>query len=315
MNAPAQLSAEPELRPLAPGIHAWIGAGGDSNAGVIDTPDGLIVIDAQQHAGLARRFRDALDEEYGKPVRALINTHYHFDHVAGNAVFAGGIPIVAHEITRRRLEARLGAGGPPPWTVTDIETMAGMFYGENIAELVPKTDPAWAWFEQRFAPSDYDRLEIVPPTETFADRFTFHLPDRTVELDYLGPAHCDGDIVVQVPDARIVFLGDLFFYGRFPWLGDCDLDGWIDALETMLARGFDMFVPGHGNVGTLADVVWFRDLLSALRQSVDVAIAAGLSEEAACAEVELPAYADMSRYREWMQFNVRSAYRSRGGAG
>ncbi|HSM41394.1 MAG TPA: MBL fold metallo-hydrolase [Afifellaceae bacterium] len=314
MNASVQLSAEPELRPLATGVHAWIGAGGDSNAGVIDTPDGLIVIDAQQHAGLARRFRDALDAAYGKPVRALINTHYHFDHVAGNSIFAAGIPIIAHEITRRRLEARLGTDGPPPWTVTDMETMAGMFYGENIGDLVPKTDPAWSWFEQRFEPADYDRLEIVPPTETFADRFAFHLPDGAIELDYFGPAHSDGDIVVQIPHAGVVFLSDLFFYGRFPWLGDCDLDGWIGALDIMLQRNFDVIVPGHGNVGSPADLAWFRDLLSALRRAVDNAIAGGSTEEAACAEVQLPDYAHLSRYDEWMRFNVRSAYRARGGS-
>lgn len=312
MNA-VQLASEPELRPLADGIHAWIGAGGDSNAGVIDTPDGLIVIDAQQHSGLAKRFRDALQATFGKPVRALINTHCHFDHVAGNSVFAGGIPIIAHDITRARLEARLGLGGPPPWTVTDLETMAGMFYGENIRDLVPEGDPAWAWFERRFSSVEYDRLEIAPPTETFADRFAFHLPDKQVELEYFGPAHSDGDIIVQIPQAGIVFLSDLFFYGRFPWLGDCDLDSWISALDVVLKRDFTVIVPGHGNIGTPADVAWFRDLLAALRHAVDEAIANGLSEEAACAEVDLPAYSNLSRYREWMGFNIRSAYRARGG--
>ncbi len=303
------MTAQSQLRQVAEGVHAWIGARGDFNAGAIETPHGTLLIDAQQHAGLARQFRDAVREQIGKPLRGLINTHYHADHVAGNVVLADGLPILAHERTLARLQALLGplpAGG---WTVTDVPTKAAMFYGENIQELVPRTDPAWSFFEARFAPAEYQTLVIKPPTETFADRFTYSLPTDTVRLEYCGPAHCDGDIFVLVEKPKVIFLGDLFFHGRFPWLGDCDLDGWIRTLDHVLTFDVDIVVPGHGVPTTLRELASFRDLLLALRTAVASAIKSGASEAAAVREVTLPQYAALPRYADWISFNIRSAYR------
>src|ERR1700730_7706435 len=128
----------------------------------------------------------------------------------------------------------------------------------------------------------------------------FHLPDDTVRLHYFGPAHCDGDIVVHLEKRRVAFLGDLLFHGRFPWLGDCDLDGLISALGRVLALDIAVVVPGHGPPATLADVARFRDMLAELRAAVDRAVKTGASEEAAVAEVALPQYAHIQRYAEWM---------------
>ena len=99
------------------------------------------------------------------------------------------------------------------------------------------------------------------------------------------------------------------FHGRFPWLGDCDLDGLIAALGKVLALDIAVVVPGHGPPATLADVARFRDMLVELRAAVARAIKAGMSEEAAVAEVALPQYASMQRYKEWMPLDVRAAYR------
>jgi len=107
----------------------------------------------------------------------------------------------------------------------------------------------------------------------------------------------------------VAFLGDLLFHGRFPWLGDCDLDGLIAALGRVLALDIAVVVPGHGPPATLADVARFRDMLAELRGAVDRAIKTGVSEEAAVAEVALPQYAHIQRYAEWMPLDVRAAYR------
>jgi cyclase len=101
------MSAAAHLRPLAGGVYAWIGAGGDSNAGAIDTPDGILAIDAQQNESLARQFALALRQQIGKPLRGLINTHYHADHIAGNSVVAGDAPILAHDKTLAKLSTLL----------------------------------------------------------------------------------------------------------------------------------------------------------------------------------------------------------------
>src|SRR4029077_11640452 len=102
---------------------------------------------------------------------------------------------------------------------------------------------------------------------------------------------------------------DLLFHGRFPWLGDCDIDGLISALGRVCGADVAQVVPGHGPPATLADVARFRDMLAELRAAVARAIKAGASEEAAIAEVALPQYADVQRYKEWMPLDVKAAYR------
>ncbi len=303
-----QKSNEAHLVTVADGVHAWIGAGGDSNAGAIETPEGVIVIDTQQYPRLARQLRAAVLAKTGQPLRVVVNTHCHLDHTSGNTVFAD-VPILAHEKTLAAMNACLGARSGDAWTIDDFPTKLRFLFGQNILELVPDGDPARRWFESRISLADYDTVVIRPPNETFADRFAFHLPDDTVRLHYFGPAHCDGDIVVHLEKRKVAFLGDLLFHDRFPWLGDCDLDGLISALGRVLALDIAVVVPGHGPPATLADVARFRDMLAELRGAVDRAIKTGVSEEAAVAEVALPQYAHIQRYAEWMPLDVRAAYR------
>jgi len=299
---------EAHLVTVADGVHAWIGAGGDSNAGAIETPNGTIVIDTQQYPRLARELRSAVLARTGQPLRIVVNTHCHLDHTHGNTVFAD-VPILAHEKTLAAMSACLGPRRGADWPVRDFATKIRFLFGQNILELVPEHDPARRWFEGRIALPDYDTVVIRPPNETFAGDFAFHLPDDTVRLHYFGPAHCDGDIVVHVEKRKVVFLGDLLFHGRFPWLGDCDLDGLIAALGRVLALDVAVVVPGHGPPATLADVARFRDMLVELRAAVARAIKAGSTEDAAVAEVALPQYANVQRYKEWMPLDVRAAYR------
>ena len=292
------------LRSLASGVHAWIGAGGDSNAGAIETPHGLLVIDAQQSRLLGEAFRAALTTATGMPIWALVNTHYHLDHVAGNLAFAD-VPIIGHERTLTALTAELGprqAGGS---TVADPMVKIRLFFGSNFNDLVPAAERRW--FLERVGGSM--PLVIVPPSIGFADRLQMQLPGDVIHIEYWGPAHCDGDLVIWLENAGVIFLGDLCFYGRFPWFGDCDLDGWIGLLDRLLKMKVKTVIPGHGPPATLRDVAQFRALLADLREAVQVALRAGLSVDAAAREIALPQYANMPRYEEWMVYNVRSAYR------
>ena len=293
---------------IADGVHAWIGAGGDSNAGAIETPEGVIIVDTQQYPRLARALRAAVLGQTGKPVRTVVYTHCHLDHTAGSSVFADA-PILAHEKTLAAMNACLGPRHGENWSITDLATKLRFLFGQNILELVPEGDPARRWFEGRIAAPDYDTVVIRRPTATFADSFAFHLPDDTVRLHYFGPAHCDGDIVVHLERRKVAFLGDLLFHNRFPWLGDCDLDGLIGALGRVLALDVTVVVPGHGPPATLADVERFRAMLIALREAVARAVKSGASEDAAGQEVTLPQYAHLQRYAEWRAVDVRAAYR------
>jgi cyclase len=303
-----ELPVAPQLLTVANGVHAWIGAGGDSNAGAIETADGVLIVDAQQYPRLAHQFRDRLRNVVDRPVIELINTHCHLDHTAGNIVFSD-VPIMAHAKTLTAMSDALGPKSGEHWTVSDYATKIRFMFGQNLFDLVPENDPGQAWFRHRIGLPDYDTMVFAPPTKTFADSFAYHLPNDTLHLEYWGPAHCDGDIVVWLQRAKVAFLGDLLFFGRFPWLGDCDLNGWIDRLAEVLSLDIDVVIPGHGPPTDLAQVARFRDMLIALRNAVEAAIKERVSEEAAVREVQLPQYADIPRYRDWMPVDVRAAYR------
>jgi glyoxylase-like metal-dependent hydrolase (beta-lactamase superfamily II) len=289
-------------------VFAWIGAGGDSNAGAVITSGGLLAIDAQQTPQLGRAFRRSIEAETGLRTAALLNTHLHLDHTTGNVEFRE-LPILAHRRTTELLQAELGPPQQNRWMVTDTQAKLRLFFGSNFNELVTPSDPLADWFIKRVSGPAHQLIELVGPTETFGLIRSFDTGDGPVLAEYWGPAHCDGDAVVFHPQQRIVFTGDLLFVGRFPWLGDCDLDGWIAVLQRMLRMDAETVVPGHGPVSTLKEVAQFRDLLASLRAAVAHAISTGASEDAAAQEVELPEYAGLPRYREWLSADVRAVYR------
>lgn len=299
------------LRAIAPGVHAFIGERGDSNAGAIETPDGLVIIDTQQHLPLAQTFRSALRATLDRPIRLVVDTHYHLDHTAGNVLFREEAPILAHARTTDKMNAILGDAEDGRWELRDFKTRARLLFGPNLDELIPEGDPAWDWFAQRLGDPAYQHMVIVAPDETFEGSREVDLGGSAgvMRLDYTGPAHCDGDLIVYLSETRVAFLGDLLFSGRFPWIGDGDVAGWVRALDHVLGLDVDVIVPGHGLPVTLAEVAAFRDMLSALLDAVSAQVAQGASEDAAAAEVSLPEYEALPRYREWMSWNVRNTYR------
>ena len=112
---------ESQLQQVAPNVWAWIGRGGDSNAGVVRTPYGSLVIDAQQSRSLGELFRNAVTAEISGSILGVVNSHYHLDHVAGNVAF-GDVPIIGHEKTLQALERELGSFMTAEQTVTDTAT-------------------------------------------------------------------------------------------------------------------------------------------------------------------------------------------------
>jgi glyoxylase-like metal-dependent hydrolase (beta-lactamase superfamily II) len=295
------------LQPIARGVHAWIGLNGNSNAGVIETAEGSVVIDAQQTAQLGTQLRMATEAALNRPIMRLVNSHFHLDHTAGNVAFAG-VPVLSHERTLSVMTDYLGPAYGGTWSISDLGRKLRLFFGSNFNSLVKPGSEGERWFIDRMTAPDNQTIVLRPPSETFADKFRFETPNDRVMMEYWGPAHSDGDLVIWLKEAKVAFLGDLMFHGRFPWLGDCDLDGWIERLDRFLGLDVEVVVPGHGPVATMKEVAEFRALLVALRSAVAAAVKSGLSEEAAAREVDLIEYRNMPRYREWMPYNVRAVY-------
>lgn len=258
------------LRELGKGVWAAVtvpGSHAGGNSGFVVGDDGVLVIDSFQIPEAATALLAAIRQKTGLPVHYLINTHYHLDHVAGNGVYArAGVLVMAQDNVRA-------------WERT-----------ENLKFFGDKITPE----QRRMVQS------LVLPSLTYKDGVTLHLGARAVEVRVL-PGHTGGDSVVIVPDARVVFTGDLFWDHSLPNLIDADTTQQI-ASDDALLKGYPeaTFVPGHGEVGAPKDVQAFRDYLSELREAVRAARSTGKTGQA-LTDAVLPAL--KRKYGDWGYFD------------
>ncbi len=228
------------LKPLGDGVYAAIDdAKGDSgaNAGFVIGDEGVLVVDTFENEKAARALLDEIRKLTPLPIKFVVNTHYHLDHVAGNRVFQNaGAVIVAH--------VRVA-----DW----IHTENLKFFGKDIKP------------EQK---AEIEQLGA--PDISYHDALLLHLGRREIYVAHLL-GHTGGDSIVRIEDARVTFWGDLFWNKTLPNLIDATTKDWS---ETLLPRGnwsirFEgAQVPGHGQVGNLDDVAAFAGYLADLRNLV-----------------------------------------------
>lgn len=189
----------------------------DLNIGVVIGEDGVLVVDTRSFEREGLELRAQLGRLTPKPVRWVVNTHWHWDHSYGNSVFEDA-EIWGHELCKIALETR-------------GETMKTSAKG-----WLPESDHA-----------EIDRVRVVPPTRTFAESATIAI-GREVELTYHGLAHTDNDIVVEVSGAGVAFMGDLIEEGAPPNFGDSFPLSWPATMRSAISSLPDVIVPGHGDV-------------------------------------------------------------------
>ena len=227
-----------------------------SNAMVLVGEFDTLVVDSHVTPSAARTLLDSLAVITDKPVRYLVNSHDHFDHAHGNQSFPSGIEIIGHEFTRAKLSGTLGNvldestfrsfSDPVPSLVASL--------GEQIAsesDLARKAELQ----ERLRVQTDYMNAigEVVPtpPNITLADKMTLFqvVPEgsREIQLLHFGRAHTGGDVVIYLPQEKVVFTGDMMLPG-LAYMGDGHVDEWPDALEGLKGLDFDTWLPGHGPV-------------------------------------------------------------------
>src|SRR4029077_4342970 len=215
------------LKPLGNNVFAAIDkpkSAAGSNAGFVIGDNGVAVIDTFEDEAAARQLLAEIQKLTKLPVKFVINTHYHLDHVTGNGVFAqAGAVIVAHKNVRA-------------W----IHTENLKFFGKDIKP------------DQKKMIEEYAAPEVVYESE-----IELYLGARRILVRFY-PGHTGGDSVVTIPGAQVVFCGDLFWNKTLPNLIDASTDKWT-ATEAKLAAEAPKaaFVPGHGDVGNAADVLEF----------------------------------------------------------
>ena len=214
-------------------VYMLEGAGGNIGASVGD--DGIVIVD-DQYAPLADKIRAALKGITNKPLRFVINTHYHADHTGGNPNFGseGGI-IISQENTRKRLSA-----------------------------------------DQFNATFKMEQKAISPeglPKITFTESITLHLNGQTVEVYHVKNAHTDGDAIIYFKEANVLHAGDVFVRYGLPFIDQSNggsIDGMISGTDKILSTANDktVIIPGHGELANNKDVMEYRTMLQTVRQRV-----------------------------------------------
>jgi glyoxylase-like metal-dependent hydrolase (beta-lactamase superfamily II) len=235
---------EVQVTRIADGVAMLTGAGG--NLGVSYGEDGAFVID-DQYAPLTEKIRAAVATLTPRPIRFVVNTHWHGDHTGGNENLGqAGVVIVAHENVRRRMSA------------------------EQFLEA----------FNEKVPPAPPKALPIV----TFTDAVTFHLNGEELHSFHVAPAHTDGDSIIHFRKADVIHTGDLFFNGMYPFIDVStggSLSGMIAAADRLLGLAGEKtrIIPGHGPLADRAALQAYRDMLAAVRDAVAPLVKKGLTLE------------------------------------
>lgn len=221
---------------VAGSVYMLQGAGGNIGASVGE--DGIVVVD-DQYAPLADKIQEALKSITDKPVRFIINTHYHEDHTGGNEFFQKQAPIIAQDNVRKRLEEGGSAGN-----------------GGSVK------------FEHKPA------AKGVLPIITFDHDVTVHLNGEDIRALHFPAGHTDGDSVIYFPKSNVVHMGDDFVTYGFPFIdvdGGGSIDGMIDGVEKAIAQlpADVKVIPGHGPVSNLDDVHAYVKMLKETRAVVE----------------------------------------------
>ena len=268
---------------LASGVFAYVQATGAfciANAGIIAGRDATTAIDALFTPRMTHALLDEAQRVAPKPIARLINTHHHVDHTMGNALFPPGIEIVAHAKAKERMERV-----PLPLIIEAIKQMAPYFEPElhDIEERLPNVTFDGAAMELR-------------------------IDERRVRLIHYGTGHTRGDVLVHLPDERILFTGDLAFLYVTPLAMEGHIGNWIRIGRRIIDEiDADIIVPGHGPVGTKADWRTMLDYLELVHTSARRAFDANVPQEEAIAAIGLGEYADWPE-AERITSNVARCY-------
>jgi len=215
--------------------NVWMLEGAGGNIGLLVGEDGVLMVD-DQYAPLSEKIVAAIRKISDKPIRYLVNTHWHGDHTGGNENFGKmGVQIVAHDNVRTRL-------------------MTGQ------ATLLGKMDP---------------QPKIALPVITFDNTVTYYINGETMHVYKVPPAHTDGDVFVRFKNAKVVHTGDVFAGYRYPYVDTINggsAQGILKAVDDLIPTLDDdtKVIPGHGSLSTKKDVIAYRNMIA----TVDARVAA-----------------------------------------
>lgn len=262
-----------------PGIASEQNEGYNSNAGFVVTKDGVVVIDALGTAPLGYEFIKAIRSVTDKPIKRVIITHYHADHVYGLQAFKEiGAEVWAHR--------------------------AGLQYveGEAQARLEQRRRDLFPWVNEQ--------TRVVKADRWIDSDEKFELGGLHFELIYMGPAHAPDDMVIVVREDQVFFSGDIIFTGRIPFVGEADSKRWLQTMDKLLGLKPKLMVTGHGKVSTdpTVDLKLTQDYLIYLRQVMGKAVEDFVPFEVAYVKTDWSKFAKVPAFDAANRINAYGTY-------
>jgi glyoxylase-like metal-dependent hydrolase (beta-lactamase superfamily II) len=289
-GAPARFDGG--LHGLGDGVWAWLqpnGGTGEANAGVVLGGDAAAVVDTCWDHRQARRLLDAATTATdGAPVTAVVNTHCNGDHWWGNAV----MPADAEIITSTAGLA--GMSRERPRDLAALERVLSLG-----CRLPGRLGDDAAYLHAQLSPYRFDEVRLRLPGTTFDAEHEVALGARSLRLIEVGPAHTEGDLVVHVPDAGVVFAADVLFVGQTPVMWAGPAAGWVGALERVAALEPRVVVPGHGPLAEPAELAVQRHYWEWLGESVARRFRRGRTALEATLELLAEAEEDRRPWSSW----------------
>ena len=282
------------LHELGNDSFAWMlpdGGYGWSNAGLVAAEGASLLVDTLFDLHLTAEMLAAFEPiTRNRPITHAVLTHSNGDHVHGNQLLDPAVTIVAAAGTAHEMHEL----APPP-----------MLSGVLAMDLGPELTP---YVRDRFSPFDFTGVTLRQPDLTFEDRLVLEVGGREIHVLDLGPAHTDGDAVVFVPDARVLYAGDLLFIGCTPIVWSGPISNWITACDRMIGLDPSVVVPGHGPLTDIAGIRGVRDYLGFVSDWATDCFGKGLDF------VETARRIDLGEYAEWLDaervvVNIYQRYR------
>lgn len=283
------------------GVYHAVGTGNLSvgcNAAIVVNEDDVLIVDSHISPAAAWALVEELKTVTDKPIRYVVNTHFHFDHSHGNQIFGPDVEIIGHEYTREQIVSGASTSGRA------YEMFIGGIPG-RIEELASeRTRAIDATDDDRLAEAERaleiqknfkeatDAVVATAPDTTLSHRMTLNRGGREIQLLFFGRGHTGGDVVVYLPEERVVATGDLMT-GGLSYMGNGYLSEWADTLDEVKTLDFDVVLPGHGEAFREKEKIDnFQDYIRDLSSKIEAAHAAGKSIEEAAATIDMTNHQD-----------------------
>ncbi len=299
LKSTAQISSSDfEIKKLADGVYAAIhkpGGRAICNAGIVDLGNATLVFDPFISPYAALELQRVITELGLSPVKYLVNSHYHNDHIRGNQVFKDA-SIYSTKITRDLIEKT-----EPEEFADETKNLPGIIAkSDSTIAALPADDTIqkkelvfWNNYYKTILES-HKILQTVLPDKMVSGKETIKGSKQSVELIDMGMGHTVSDLIVYIPKTKIIFTGDLLFIDGHPWIADANLDSLKNCLNKIKLMNPSIVIPGHGSVGNKSDIDVLINYLDNINQVAEAQIKNGMQPEQV-KEIAMP-----EEYQSWM---------------